>query len=52
MLRCADPKRHDSMIQVAAELVKLDGDAIAQPSRALSGGMKRRLSIGNNIYAF
>ncbi len=32
-------------MQQAAELVQLDGDAFESPAGALSGGMKRRLSI-------
>lgn len=35
-----------AIIQQVAERVELDGDPFRQPARALSGGMRRRLSIG------
>jgi len=35
-----------AVIQQVAERVELDGDPFRQPARALSGGMRRRLSIG------
>ena len=35
-----------SAVQSTAEKVELDGDPFRQPSSALSGGMRRRLSLG------
>jgi ABC-type multidrug transport system ATPase subunit len=41
------PQAEEAAItQQVAEQVGLDGDAIGQPAKELSGGMKRRLSIG------
>lgn len=34
------------LVQHVAEMVDLDGDAFDQPARNLSGGMRRRLSLG------
>ena len=36
-------------VQRVAVLVNLDGDALLTPAAKLSGGMKRRLSIGMSI---
>ena len=38
-------------MQAIAAAVKLDGDAFRQPATALSGGMKRRLSLGIALIA-
>jgi ABC-type multidrug transport system ATPase subunit len=38
-------------VQAIAAAVKLDGDAFRQPASALSGGMKRRLSLGIALIA-
>lgn len=38
-------------VQAIAAAVKLDGDAFRQPATALSGGMKRRLSLGIALIA-
>jgi len=39
-------EREQLVVQQVAESVGLDGDELNQPASALSGGMKRRLSLG------
>lgn len=41
--------RINAEVQRVALLVNLDGDALLTPAAKLSGGMKRRLSIGMSI---
>jgi len=42
-------KRLKAVVQRTAEKIKLDGDAFNQAARGLSGGMRRRLSIGISL---
>ena len=37
------------LVQHIAELVELDGDPFKKPASSLSGGMKRRLSLGISL---
>jgi ABC-type multidrug transport system ATPase subunit len=43
---CGSSSHIRAIVQNVAERVELDGDAFRQPAKALSGGMRRRLSIG------
>lgn len=38
-----------AIVQQSAERVELDGDPFRQPAKSLSGGMRRRLSIGISL---
>merc|ERR1712167_556317 len=50
-LKGVAPEARTGCVQAIAAAVKLDGDAFRQPATALSGGMKRRLSLGIALIA-
>jgi ABC-type multidrug transport system ATPase subunit len=48
-LKGVEPHAETAVVQQIAEAVELDGDAFGMISSTLSGGMKRRLSIGISL---
>ena len=44
------PRRWEAgLVHYVAEMVELDGDPLLKPASSLSGGMKRRLSLGISL---